>query len=354
MAKYAENEIVRKGSDFSGGAGSIFKGRAHTVDGKKLWTSKDGYSYETEKEMKEADKVFEKEKSSNIFKTAAQNLQRQGEELRQKNDAEVEAIKKAKDEGKKVETDPTTGETLVNGKSLEIDKTPVQEVEKAEEKKAEKTSEIKEEPKTEEIKEPETPKEEEPKAEEKTPEQVAKEDTEAVQENEKAASDLLSRKEKFSNYLNSAHPSLFGAIFGDSGLSTGERIAMGVSALGKIIGSVLMANGMSLLGDNSYFQKIGEGVDLNSMTSDEQKKFADEMNNAMIETAKKAKRAEEVFDSNIKASKVNLTEEQRTFALTNINTYATMSDENAQKDLIAKGFTPEQAQVTVQALKRTV
>ncbi|MBQ0004159.1 MAG: hypothetical protein KBT21_11555, partial [Treponema sp.] len=33
---------------------------------------------------------------------------------------------------------------------------------------------------------------------------------------------------------------------------------------------------------------------------------------------------------------------------------ATMSDENAQKDLIAKGFTPEQAQVTVQALKRTV
>lgn len=94
------------------------------------------------------------------------------------------------------------------------------------------------------------------------------------------------QRNQFAQYRNSLHPSTVGAILSkNSGLSAGERVSMALKAIGKLTGNAFLANGMSLLGDNSYFSKIGEGLDLDSMTSDEQKKVSDELANQIASEA---------------------------------------------------------------------
>lgn len=110
-------------------------------------------------------------------------------------------------------------------------------------------------------------------------------DSETADVTSREVKDNLQRNQ-FAQYRNSLHPSTIGAIISkNSGLSASERVSMALKAIGKLTGNAFLANGMSLLGDNSYFSKIGEGLDLDSMTSDEQKKVSDELANQIASEA---------------------------------------------------------------------
>ena len=122
---------------------------------------------------------------------------------------------------------------------------------------------------------------------------------------------FLTSKSRYSDYLNTSAPNTFGLIFGDSGLSTAERIAVGLSVLGKIVGNTLLANGMSLLGDNSYFSRIGEGVGIENYVSDNAKDYAESMNKAIIDVSKEVERIDTITSPLISAAGLELDGKQK-------------------------------------------
>ena len=96
----------------------------------------------------------------------------------------------------------------------------------------------------------------------------AEEDKQTQKEAEEKEESLKSHEaqDEASNAVKGAkwdsnNNSIIGAITSpDSGYTGAQRVGMALKLIGQITGNAILANGMSLLGDNSYFGKIAESV----------------------------------------------------------------------------------------------
>ena len=298
---YTDDEITRGAKDlFEGGKDSFKKGRAIAPDGTRLYTSKDGIHYANKDTMELADEVYEgkprykisgrgeggwfscgkffdtKEKAEEYYNSKKSELDNIKGIITKKESAKKELTTEAEWVGwidhdtakiNIASKTPKGAEIVFRGTESEAVKwRTAQNGKKTETTTPEPKEEIKDKTKTE-SKEATT-------TDDKTAEITTREVKDNLQRNQ------------FAQYRNSLHPSTVGAILSkNSGLSAGERVSMALKAIGKLTGNAFLANGMSLLGDDSYFSKIGEGLDLDSMTSDEQKKVSDELANQIASEA---------------------------------------------------------------------
>lgn len=158
---------------------------------------------------------------------------------------------------------------------------------------------------------------------------------------------VLNGKKTYPEYLNTAYPSIAGAIFSkDSGLTVGERIRMGVSVIGKLVGNAMLANGMSLLGDNSFFSKIGDGVSLDNYTTEQQKKLADAIAEQQSDMLKDVTANSKVVDDLLSGKIPD--EKKQSIIKGYAHVLAQMPDDELNSFLSSNGFTPAEAEAITQ------
>lgn len=87
----------------------------------------------------------------------------------------------------------------------------------------------------------------------------------------------LQRRVKGAKWDSENNSTLLAILSPNSGYTGAQRVAMGLKVIGRLIGDSLLANGMSLMGDNSYFGKIGAGLDYASMQPEGRKVAQKEM-----------------------------------------------------------------------------